>query len=222
MKKRIPPWEAMNVTEYKLWEKMQDYDEKYFSDMRLMARKLRSKIRKAKFEDDDGKWKTYYEDFPLDQNLPGVDEWYLKIVKFKEEGLRGRCIKRKKIVEVLKDPNRSLLKTIILHELIHVYEFIYEEHWFLKAYREFLLLYLYRKLEEDTRVGPKVLEDFINFDIHILIHQRDKHSLLFLLKALDLDLRLKKPLGTVYSYGRLEIFNDIKRDAEKKVKKETN
>lgn len=32
------------------------------------------------------------------------------------------------------------------------------------------------------------------------------HNPLFMLKSLDLDLRLGKPLGAVYSYGRNDLF----------------
>ena len=35
---------------------------------------------------------------------------------------------------------------------------------------------------------------------------RTAHSILFMLKALDLDLRLKKPFGTVYGYGREKVY----------------
>jgi len=217
MRKRRSPYEEMNPEELVIWRKMLDYDEKYFADMRLESKGIIKKLKQAEFKDDDGKWKTYYEDSPFDQEIPGAEDWFIKIRnRFKEEWIFGCCNRRTKTVEILKGLSKCKLRLVLLHELIHVYEYIYKKYYFLKAYKEYLLLYLNKKQEKDNRIGTRVLEDFVNFDLHILTHQRDKHSLLFLLKSLDLDLRLKKALGTIYSYGRPEIFKDIKRRAEKR------
>jgi len=56
---------------------------------------------------------------------------------------------------------------------------------------------------------PKIpkLEEMILIDIHIGNYV---HSPFFMLKSLDLDLRLKKPLGTIYSYGRTVMDQAVK------------
>ena len=41
---------------------------------------------------------------------------------------------------------------------------------------------------------------------HILYADGGKHDVLFLLKSLDLDMRMGYPLGTVFGYGRSDEF----------------
>lgn len=81
--------------------------------------------------------------------------------------------------------------------MIHVYELI------LKSYQldDFVLLKLYDELL------PKVknLKNLINLDKHIAFKE---HSLLFILKSIKLDLELGYNLGTIYAYGREDLYAD--------------
>jgi len=71
-------------------------------------------------------------------------------------------------------------------------------------YKEFFLIYFYNKLMK--KIGKKKLHRIINLYLDWDLTVKD-HSLLFLLKSLELDLRMNKPLGTVMAYGRHDIFH---------------
>ena len=71
------PFTEMNETEYKIWKKMLKY-EKYFSDMRFEKKGLIRRFGKTKSQEDNGSWKTYYEDFPLEYLYLGIRDWFIK------------------------------------------------------------------------------------------------------------------------------------------------
>ena len=73
----------------------------------------------------------------------------------------------------------------------------------LKSYQldDFVLLKLYDALL------PKIdnLKKLISLDKHAEFRE---HSLLFILKSIKLDLELGYKLGTIYEYGRKELYED--------------
>jgi len=79
--------------------------------------------------------------------------------------------------------------------MIHAYEYMLPEN-----YRQFLTIMLFDKLQKRI---PRLLKK-IKKDMHTLLQI---HEPLFLLKSFDLDLRLRKPLGTVYNYERTILHN---------------
>ena len=85
----------------------------------------------------------------------------------------------------------------LLHEMIHAYDSVLYKTF--SAHRDYVVLKLYEKL----RITIPDLLQLITIDLHT---GNITHSLLFMLKSLDLDLRLDKPLGTVYSYGRERLY----------------
>ncbi len=95
--------------------------------------------------------------------------------------------------------------SIILHEMIHMHEFVINE----------LPLYfhdrVYWALYKDLRNRIPKLDEIISGHAHlltgsVLFRDGGLHDVLFLLKSFDLDIHMGYPLGTVFSYDRQEEF----------------
>ncbi len=105
---------------------------------------------------------------------------------------------------------------VILHEMIHLHEFVINQ--LPMFYHDMLYWALYQDLREQI---PK-LDEIITGHAHLLTgtdlyHHGGTHDILFLLKSFDLDIRMNYPLGTVFSYGRdqeLKDYTYIKMQAE--------
>lgn len=93
----------------------------------------------------------------------------------------------------------------VLHEMIHLYEsFINDLSW---SYHDMLIWALYQDLREKI----PALDEIVNHHSHQLTQANlesagGNHDLLFLLKSFDLDIRMDYPLGTVFAYGRQDLF----------------
>lgn len=90
--------------------------------------------------------------------------------------------------------------SVILHEMIHLHEFVLNE---IPTYFHDVLLWC---LYKDLRDKISNLEERIEAHGHIfnenyIRNQGGTHDILFLLKSYDLDLRKGYPLGTVFGYG---------------------
>lgn len=94
----------------------------------------------------------------------------------------------------------------ILHEMIHLHE-----DWLNELplhYHDMLFWSLYKNLKEHI---PE-LDDLISNQAHILTEDSlyssgGLHDILFLLKSFDLDIQMNYPLGTVFAYGRSDLFS---------------
>ena len=90
--------------------------------------------------------------------------------------------------------------SVVLHEMIHLHEFVINE---LPLYFHDVLLWC---LYKDLRGKISDLEQRIEDHGHIVNENHIErwggtHDILFLLKSYDLDLRRGYPLGTVFGYG---------------------
>ena len=93
----------------------------------------------------------------------------------------------------------------VLHEMIHLHEFVINE---LPMYWHDML---YWALYKDLRNKISKLDEIITKHAHVfnesdLYEEGGLHDILFLLKSFDLDIRMGYPLGTVFGYGRIDIF----------------
>ena len=167
-----------------------EYEEKYFKDLsleefdkELTAYEVMKKGKRVRV------CNGFSQDFEL-----GMDKWRFLIVD--DLGSAGaECNELEKIITITRKHKGS--KTILLHEMIHAFEAMLAEEC--KTYKQFLILKLYQRLKPKISNLMKLI--YINCHRESLIH-----SVFFMLKSLDLDLRLKKPLGTVYLYGRRKLF----------------
>jgi len=221
MKELRSPSETLIGEERKLWGIMLYYDDKYFSDMRLDTMEIIRRFGRIEQLDDKGIRRKYLDESPIMKDNPlYVDKWSIKLVSRLKDGALGRCEKKNKVIKIVKGRNKSELKLTLLHELIHVYESLYNEFFYLKIYEQWLCIYLYERLIK--RLGAKVIKELLDYDLNFFIVRDSSfssfHSLLFLFKSLDLDLKLKKPLGSVYCYGREELFKGIQDNVSKKRK----
>ena len=86
---------------------------------------------------------------------------------------------------------------MLLHEMIHAYELLIPH-----PLQQYLVLFSYGKLSET--LGTTELDRIIRADQHCIAMV---HDLLFLLKALALDIAMDLPPGTIIDYGTEEFFH---------------
>lgn len=122
-------------------------------------------------------------------------EWQFNIVD-KNDNFSGECTGFWKVINIV--PSR-VTNRILLHEMIHSYESMLSDY---KIEHEYLIVKLYQKL------FPKIpnLIEIIELDIN---KNNREHTVFFLLKSLDIDLMLKLPLGSIYGYGREELYKKL-------------
>ena len=107
--------------------------------------------------------------------------------------------------------------SVILHEMIHMHEFVIDE--LPSYYRDTLLMQLHNDLlygcPETNNKRLQGLEEVLKY-YSLLVNQVDidslggAHSILFLLKSLKLDMQMGYKLGTVFGYN--EIMKDYLTD----------
>lgn len=178
-------WRRNRTKEEKeLADQAYHYEEEYFQDMLLNEYK---EPFVCSTEMEDGTWEEVKANI-FDYSCM-LDTWIFKLEEI--EDCCSQCVGARKTITI--DPVQISvgedLNLTLLHELIHAFEFIMPN-----THKHYVTLRLFQKLEP---LIPGLL-DKIEADLHI---QLSEHTLLFLLKSLDLDLRLNKPPGTIYSHN---------------------
>ena len=133
-----------------------------------------------------------------------VDTFLREIKKHLPDWLKSNDEKLE--ISIKKGMSPKEKKITLLHEMIHAYESELQ----LSGYnhpRELVLLHLYKKLIK--RLGEKKTNEIIKIASQSIFWQAS-HSILFTLKTIDLDLRLKLPLGSIFAYGKTDWFSKIK------------
>lgn len=179
---------------------MSKYEDQYFADLTFQKKSILNQVTKAYYKRGK-KWVACTHDMSGDNPAAFMlcHDWLIvyNSKKYKiGDNILGMCDGKNKTIIIRKDESKIDEKNIILHEMIHAYESI-----LFPSFREFLILYLYDLLIK--KLGYKKLWKYIRTDNHVLYRV---HSPLFLLKSLELDLKLKYPLGTIYGYGREELL----------------
>lgn len=196
-------------------EKAAEFVEKYFDDMRLAQGSIVEKYL----------W-LYYTDGHKEYSLPDFWQYQLDVsnYSFKIGQLDNAAGETDNIAyTVTIDREHENDNIILLHELIHVFQGLY-------AYREtppiinldgekisavvypfirdVLFIELYNKLKNKINNLDALILEHANIHSGVSITNiGGNHDVLFLLKSLDLDLRLNYPLGTVCGYDRETMFN---------------
>ena len=104
-----------------------------------------------------------------------------------------------KYAEVIISPKYANDDSVLLHEMIHLYEDVLDD--FPMYYRDIVLWQLYKSMAAKIDDLDRRIAAFTRLD-----HQQEIdavggcHDILFLLKSYDLDLRKKYPLGKVLGY----------------------
>lgn len=212
----------MFYTPTDLDNKAEELQEKHFQDMRLEKGSIVEKYI----------WLSY-TDGHSEYSLP--EEWqqqldannYTYTIGQLRENISGETNNLTRTVTIA--PQYENDNTVLLHELIHVFEALYNcKESFYNPYgekvdasvypfiRDALLLALYN----DLKVKIPDLDNRILAHANIysginIANEGGNHDILFLLKSLDLDLRLGYKLGTVCGYGREEFTYE--NNAEQKL-----
>lgn len=172
-----------------------EFEDKYFSDMTLKDYEKELTAHEVLV---NGEWVKCIGDYCNPGDL-SIDGWRFVIVK-NPKGYAGKCFPNTQEIRIAESHKRD--DYVLLHEMIHAYESMLSDIRY-EQYKHFLIIELYEKL------SPSIpdLKKLIIRDIHTLDHV---HNPLFFLKSIDLDSRLKEPLGTIYGYGRKELFKEVK------------
>lgn len=193
--------------------KVAEYADKYFDDMRLAIGSVAEKYLWLYYTDGHKEYSLPTEwNYQLDANNY---QYIVDIADMLPEGIAGQTDHTKYTVTIA--PEHENDDIVLLHEMIHVYEGLYNYMGDPPMYghygeiqpvvfpfiRDALLISLYNDLKcKIVDLDERILK-------HANIHSGVKiavdggnHDILFFLKSLDLDLRKDYQLGTVCGYGR--------------------
>lgn len=96
-----------------------------------------------------------------------------------------------------------LLDDYITHEMLHVYEYFYDKNPLMK---DFWITRLYSRLHPRVKKIDGYCCQLGLMSGEVLDNHFGQHGILFLLKSLDLDIRLNLPLGRVFGYSEVLVF----------------
>lgn len=200
----------MTDEEVDIWLEMIFLARKYFWDMRFFYRR--------KTHPD---WDSVFK------------EYKVRLWKQPRSGNQSMaCVShRSKTIRLRKNREKDELITSLLHEILHIY------CWYIPTITSQLMtavFYTWRKrynetvkeilLQEAIADNP-LLDDSDFIDLGLdglkdLKKEKRTHSSLFILKSIDLDEALNKPYGTVYGYGRVSFFEEIRQEVDPNCKRE--
>jgi len=156
-----------------------EFEDEYFSDLTLSD--YEEKLTEIEIQDENtGEWITVRGDI-IDQGYMTLNNpEFINILK--------------NLISIGKECDGD--KITMLRNMIVAYESILSEF---PIYQQYVLLKLYEKLI--TKIPD--LMDYIEIDVHKELRLRTP---LYMLKSIDLDLRLGLPIGTIYGDDRVSIY----------------
>jgi hypothetical protein len=203
-KRTTLPIERMTGHEYYVWKKAVVYDDIYFRDLRFETRETRKYLRLIKLDELGREYSSY--DDPIGYNQPDFSSNHSIKLSRLPSNVLGRYNKRMKRIDIniayVNIANSHKLKALLIHEIIHFYE-----HHLWNGYIPLMSILLYEKLNKALSTDVKHL---LRRDEFFIRSTKGGHGGFFLLKSLELDLKLRWQLGTVYGYGREDMLKDVK------------
>ena len=173
--------------EYELYQRLLEYEEQYFEDMRLADNSLSLNgifFDLANYNDCDS--------LALDNN------YFRVFIVGNDSGFLGRTNSTEHIIEISVDKAQD--KSVILHEMIHAHEDLLQNME--PTMCECLVLSLYLKLSHKVpNIDQRIISHAERYNQDDIYKAGGQHSLLFFLKSLDMDIRCKYSFGTVFGYG---------------------
>lgn len=180
---------------YELRCKVDELGRKYFRDMRFEDDRILHE-----FSDDDDLYESGFTGFPQIDHF--TYNWYTFMIDddldcegcFNSDG------------QVLCISSEHINEETILHEMIHLHESVLSS--VPSYFRDIVFMSLYWKLKEEIPDLDDIIRGHGNIlNENTILGQGGEHSVLFLLKSFDIDLRRSEPLGTIFGYGREGIFD---------------
>lgn len=186
------------VTSQDLRDRASEFTELHFRDMSLMSDMSDPSIIHPflVFDSADG---------PMIATTECGDEF--DIIKFNfvlgdpGDGFTGECNTKNMTITIA--PEFAADDSVLLHEMIHAFEYLMEKLAGYSQLHDVMLLCLYNDLKSKIPDLDMRIIDHAHLENGVDITEHGgRHDILFLLKSFDLDLRLNLPLGSVCGYGR--------------------
>lgn len=177
----------MSLEEIELQSRVDDLDDQLFGD--LLFEELLE-------EDQDNEFRLMQplDELPMDNTIFAINP---------DIDVHGGYDPLLNIVEIHPEHMDDIT---IVHEILHVYETYFEKR---HSLRDFWITRLYSRLTEKI---PKSVLDGYCCQLGLLRAQMfyasdyGDHSIFFLLKSIDIDMRLGFPVGTVFGYEGVLTF----------------
>lgn len=173
-------------------------NEELFADMLFSEGTMSHSYIAVQSSSDNGQ--TWFDDeIPIPEELEYFSYGFFDFHVAKIDGGSLGCFNSKEQSMTI-DPDHLHDEPTILHEMIHLHEFVLNE--LPMFYHDAYFYCLYKSLKNQIAD----LDDRIEAHGHLLNEQQlysqgGLHDILFLLKSFDLDLKKGYKLGTVFGYG---------------------
>ena len=189
--------------EKKLYNTILDYQEEYFKDMTLQSDSILHDFLHTEFADEEGDF--HAASSVVQMKMSSIENYYYRIKIIDTPKPIGRINYKDRVIEF--SPQSSEMPDVIMHEMIHAYEDSLGEHP--AYYRDILFLCLYKDLSSRIENLDSYILKFSSLvDLENIQMRGGRHSILFFLKSLDIDLRMKYEFGTTFGYGRASEWKD--------------
>lgn len=176
--------------------------EELFSDMAFQPGTETASflVCQTKAEDDpEDCWRDCMTDIPEEIEYFSPSNFKVKVENL-DEGIGQFNIMTK---ELTITPDHVESDSVILHEMIHLYEDMLDSQ--LSFYRDIVFFSMYTRLKKRIPALDEIITDHANvFNQQQFNMIGGIHNILFILKSFDLDIKQGYKLGTVFGYGMEE------------------
>lgn len=193
---------TMNSEDEHLFDLVTQYeDDGLFDDMRLLPSSIVKPFICFEEEDSEGNTAIGYDTDNLYLSIADhYWRFYVRNMTVDDITTVGCTYHDEHKVEI--DTRFKSDATVVLHEMIHVYECILETS-VNQHYRDIIAFALYNDLSNKIDdLFDRIVSHSHTISNNQVLLSGGEHGILFYLKSLDLDLRLRLPLGTIMGYGR--------------------
>lgn len=186
--------------ERELLNKFEDF-QTFFDDMLFKNEFSTHDFISIQYKDNDSdEW--YDDELDLPDDLQYLGDDYKILIRDLGDDSCGQYNYETRTITI--DTKSQDNDSVLLHEMIHVYEHVIDEH--LTYYRDAIFICLYRDLKKRIpNLDDIILEHGHIYNQNKIANIGGVHSILFLLKSFDIDIKMNYSLGTTFGYG-----NDFK------------
>ena len=161
---------------------------------------MRPGVKKTLLKRAEGFENKYFEDYRLNGDLrhlfSTINRCKIVIVnpdQFNRKDVLGSCTGTE--IQLSSHLLGEDLDLVLLHEMVHYYEMAASEP---QNGTRYLIDYLNFHLR-DKLAAKLPIQEIIEYELDSMAHS---HTFFSILMSIDLDLKIKKPIGTIFNYGR--------------------